>query len=58
MPKLQRNHRRDSENVDALQNRGWDAMTVWECELRDLDSVVQRIVSFLGPSSSIRPGST
>ena len=57
MPKLERNRQRDSENVDALQNRGWDAMTVWECELRDMDAVVQRIVSFLGSASSIRSGS-
>ena len=57
MLKLERNRQRDSENVDALQNRGWGAMAVWECELRDMDSVVQRIVSFLGPASSIRSGS-
>ena len=33
MLKLERNRQRDSENVDALQNRGWGAMTVWECRV-------------------------
>ena len=53
MPKLERNRLRDSENLDALRNRGWEAMTVWECELRDLDSAVARIVSFLGDPGPI-----
>ena len=48
--KLERNRIRDSANVEALQGRGWEAMTVWECELRDLESAVMRIVSFLGPA--------
>ena len=50
MPKLQRNRRRDSENFEALRDRGWEAMVVWECELRDLDKAVIRIASFLGPA--------
>ena len=53
VPKLERNRLRDSENLDALRNRGWEAMTVWECELRDLDSAVARIVSFLGDPGPI-----
>ena len=28
---------------------GWDTMTVWQCELRDLDAALNRIVLFLGP---------
>ena len=50
--KLERNRLRDSENVDALQVLGWDVMTVWECELRDLEAVVDRVASFLGPAGS------
>ena len=50
--KLERNRIRDSASVEALQGRGWETMTVWECELRDLESAVMRIVSFLGPAGS------
>ena len=51
--KLERNRIRDSARLQHLRSRGWDAMTVWECELRDLESAVLRIVSFLGPAGSV-----
>ena len=47
--KLERNRLRDHRNVEALQDHGWQSMTVWECELRDLEAAVRRIASFLGP---------
>ena len=47
MQKLERNRQRDTENVAALRGLGWNAMTVWECELKDLDSVLARIALFL-----------
>ena len=46
--KLTRNRQRDVENINALRNLGWEAMTVWECELQDLDDVLARVESFLG----------
>ena len=49
--KLERNRRRDSESVATLGHLGWDSMTIWECELKDLDSVLNRIVLFLCPRS-------
>ena len=49
--KLERNRRRDSENVAALQDLGWDSMTVWECELKIFDPALDRIALFLGPRS-------
>ena len=48
--KLERNRRRDLENVEVLGKLGWETLTVWECELLDLDAAVARIVSFLGPA--------
>ena len=32
--KLQRNMDRDQENYTLLQSRGWNVITVWECELK------------------------
>ena len=49
--KLKRNRSRDADNIMSLQKLGWDTMTVWECELRDLDSALNRVVLFLGPPS-------
>ena len=33
--KIARNRARDARNRDDLAARGWRALTVWECELRD-----------------------
>ena len=38
---------RDERNNVALVRLGWSALTVWECELRDMDSAMDRIVAFL-----------
>ena len=50
--KLTRNRQRDLENIDALRALGWDAMTVWECELRDMREALARVEAFLGPPGS------
>ncbi len=47
--KLERNQCRDQRNVVALREAGWEVLTVWECELRDLVSALSRISLFLGP---------
>ena len=47
-PKLKRTRDRDKEHAVALQTKGWRALTVWECELRDLPAVMNRIRAFLG----------
>ena len=47
MPKLKRNVQRDREVRSELESHGWKHLTIWECELRDPDSVAIRIVNFL-----------
>lgn len=47
-PKLVRNQERDAENVAALEKMGWRVLTVWECEIADLEELETRIRSFLG----------
>lgn len=46
--KLERNRVRDERNIALLQDDGWEVMTVWECELRDLPETTDRLVAFLG----------
>ena len=56
VPKLARNVERDAECEAALEASGWRVMVVWECEVRQLDAVLERAAAFLGPSRATRPG--
>lgn len=47
LPKLARNKERDAENLIALAALGWSALTIWECETRDRDTLSTRIQAFL-----------
>jgi DNA mismatch endonuclease Vsr len=47
--KFERNKARDLKNVQALQEAGWNVVTVWECETKDLSALEQRLAAFLGP---------
>lgn len=46
-PKLDRNVERDQQNQQALQNAGWDVLTVWECEIKDQQKLEADIREFL-----------
>jgi DNA mismatch endonuclease (patch repair protein) len=50
--KIERNRRRDKRNLEALTDQGWAAMILWECELRDLQTLQERLIEFLGPTGS------
>lgn len=51
-PKMDRNVERDQENLALLQEAGWDVLVIWECHLRDMDAVRDRIERFLGPAGN------
>lgn len=46
-PKLERNVERDREVREELEAAGWEHMTIWECELRDMEKVGERVREFL-----------
>ena len=46
-PKLESNRQRDQKNVHALRDMGWSVLTVWECELGDLERLKIGIKEFL-----------
>ena len=46
-PKLTRTRVRDRQNEAALQGAGWSVLTIWECDLKDLDLVVSSVDAFL-----------
>jgi DNA mismatch endonuclease (patch repair protein) len=47
LPKLDRNKRRDKQNVAQLRRTGWQVLTVWECQCSDSESLGQRLKRFL-----------
>ncbi len=47
IPKLERTKKRDASNLENFRGMGWEVLVVWECELKDLDSLSERINKFL-----------
>lgn len=47
LPKLEKNRVRDIRNRRALARRGWKVLTVWECQLKDIERLRTRIERFL-----------
>ena len=45
--KFRKNVVRDRKNMTGLNEAGWDAMVVWECETVDLEGLVPRLRRFL-----------
>lgn len=54
IPKLQANSERDQQNLKLLHEMGWETLTVWECELKDLDALADRIKCFLDQDPQCR----
>jgi DNA mismatch endonuclease (patch repair protein) len=45
--KLKRNSDRDRENERALRRQGWDVLTLWQCETRDVALLRRKAMDFL-----------
>ncbi len=52
--KLEKNRSRDKQTLELLQSDGWDALVIWQCELKDLSALTARIKVFLDDSSGLR----
>ncbi|MCB1823450.1 MAG: DNA mismatch endonuclease Vsr [Candidatus Competibacteraceae bacterium] len=50
--KLERNRLRDIENHKKLTEDGWQVLILWECELRDVARLAEKIRSFLEDEQS------
>jgi DNA mismatch endonuclease (patch repair protein) len=48
MPKLEGNRKRDTETRRKLRRNGWKILVAWECELRKMDCVLNKLIKFLG----------
>lgn len=45
--KIETNRERDKKAMRDLEAEGWEAIVVWQCELRDLASTINRVELFL-----------
>lgn len=45
--KLKANVERDSMVLSALNDAGWNVLTIWECQLKNMDSLREIVASFL-----------
>ncbi len=45
--KRTRNVARNKRNLRELKRLRWQALTLWECELRDADKLTRRLYAFL-----------
>jgi DNA mismatch endonuclease (patch repair protein) len=52
VPKLARNRQRDRAALARLASLGWQALVVWECELRDESGLRAKLERFLGADST------
>jgi DNA mismatch endonuclease, patch repair protein len=47
LQKISRNKARDKNNLVLLREQGWDALVLWECELKEIERLKQEIVDFI-----------
>ncbi|HAW5562057.1 TPA: DNA mismatch endonuclease Vsr [Salmonella enterica] len=45
--KLERNKSRDSMSLSKLHEMGWRTLVVWECELKETDTLLEKLKAFL-----------
>jgi DNA mismatch endonuclease (patch repair protein) len=45
--KLQRNHERDILNQMMLIDSGWNVLVIWECQIKDLGNLREKLSKFL-----------
>ena len=52
-PKISMNRERDALNIRKLEALGWDVLVIWQCELKNSETVQKRLIKFLGSTKSI-----
>ena len=45
--KLNKNIERDKQHLKQLRESGWDVLVVWQCELKDVDRLIEKLQHFL-----------
>lgn len=45
--KIEKNKERDKNNLDMLRRLGWSSITIWQCELKELNLIKTQLTDFL-----------
>ena len=53
MKKFERNAKRDRSNVEALSQRGFDALVIWECETRGEPALSGRLAQWFAERTEL-----
>lgn len=53
--KIANNRARDAKTHGALATDGWGVMVVWECDIKDFETLGARLMEFLGEPGARRP---
>ncbi len=49
-PKIRANRERDARKNQELAADGWEILTIWQCQTKDIEELRARLWSFLGKS--------
>jgi DNA mismatch endonuclease (patch repair protein) len=52
IPKFKRTAERDKKNQKELQHLGWNVIVLWECEIKDMNRLADRLVTAIASSKS------
>jgi len=51
--KVAKNKKRDADDILSLKAAGWEWFVVWECQLKELSRVQERLTHFLGEGNCL-----
>jgi DNA mismatch endonuclease (patch repair protein) len=47
IPKIERNQKRDTENLNNLRASGWEVLVIWECETTKQGYLSRKLIEFI-----------
>ncbi|CAO4175007.1 very short patch repair endonuclease [Methylorubrum populi] len=54
VPKIEGNKARDHRAESKLAELGWESLTLWQCEAKNVEAITAKLVDFLGPLGAAR----
>jgi DNA mismatch endonuclease, patch repair protein len=46
-PKIAKNKKRDEVKKNKIEDLGWRVLTIWQCEIKNLENIENKILNFL-----------
>lgn len=55
-PKIAANRDRDTRTLRSVRRAGWRALVIWQCQIRNLDKALPRVLKFLRSPATRKTG--